>query len=163
MSTSADGREEISDEMAAALWAQEVEPVAQLVTLESDVLDEPIRVCDQPGGLTSRDLDFPYMPFRLKWAPASREAPFGEGRLSIANVDSRVEEACDLAETPPLLTLELVRVSAPDEVERAIEGAEIPAVEGDATEATAVIRPKDFNLEPACAAVYGASRTQGLF
>ena len=163
MTQSADGREQISDEMAAALWAQEVEPVAQLVTLSSDALEEEIRVCDQPGGLVSREQTFAYMPFRLQWSAASRESPFGEGRLSIANVDSRIEEACDLAETPPLLTLELVRVSAPDEVERAIEEAQVPAIDGDETEVSAIIRPKDFNLEPACCAVYGSSRTGGRF
>lgn len=163
MTLSADGREEVSEDLIRALWGQEVEPVAQLVTVESDALEDPIRVCDHPGGLTSRSLPFEYLPFRLQWAGASREAPFGEGRLSIANVDSRIEEACDLAEAPPLVTLELVRVSEPDTVERAIEGAEVPSVEGDETQASAVIRPKDFQLEPACCAVYGASRTPGLY
>lgn len=163
MSTSADGRDEISDDMAAALWAQEVEPVVQLITLESDQLAEPIRVCDHPGGLVSRGESFAYLPFSLQWAPASRDAPFGEGRLTIANVDSRIEEACEAAEAPPQLTLEIVRASAPDTVERAIVGAEIASAEGNEIEASAVIRPKDFGLEPACAAVYGVGRTSGLF
>ena len=90
------------------------------------------------------------MPFRLQWSAASRESPFGEGRLSIANVDSRIEEACDLAETPPLLTLELVRVSAPDEVERAIEEAQVPAIDGDETAGLGARGPSRLAHAPPC-------------
>ena len=158
-----DGRETITDEMVAAMWAQDPEAVIQLVTLVSDALDEPIRVCDQPGGIESRSHFYEFVPFRLQWAGASREQPFGEGKLSIANVDSRIEEACDLADAPPLITLELVRAAAPDDVEKAIVNAEVMAVEGDETEVSGVLRPKDFNLEPACAASYGASRAPALY
>lgn len=161
----------ISADMLDALWSPEVEPLAQLVEITASEITEPIRVSDCPDrllpgrrqGLTSNGEDYPFLPFRLTWAGATKEQPFGQGRLAIANVDGRIEEAIDAVVAPPTISLRLVRVSDPDQVETAILGASIGQSDFSDTEASVVIRPKDFELEPACAAAYTPQRTPGLF
>lgn len=153
----------ITEDMIEAAWSREQDPTAQLVAIASDALDAPILATDWPEGLTSNGDVYPHYPFRLAWAGASRDSPFGQGRLTIANVDRRIEEACDAAIDPPTISLSLVRVEAPDVVEQAITDARIPSVDGDASRVTAVIRPRDFGLEPACARSYTPDTVPGLF
>lgn len=153
----------ITEAMIDAAWSRQQEPVAQLVVIRSDADPTPIRATDWPGGLTASGVDYPHFPFTLAWAASSREAPFGQGRLTIANVDRRIEAACDAALAPPELDLMLVRVDDPDTVEAAILGARVPSVEGDPSRVAAVVRPRDFGQEPACARVYSPASTPGLF
>ena len=154
---------EITEAFIEDAWRRDHEPLAQLVTIRSDADPEPIMATDWPGGIVSDGVDFPHFPFELAWAGASKDNPFGQGRLTIANVDRRVEEACDAAMDPPEIDLALVRVAAPDVVERAITGARIPSVEGDASQVSAVVRPRDFSQEPACARNYTPATVPGLF
>lgn len=154
---------EVTEAFVEALYRGEPEPVAQLVTLRSDADPTPIRVTDWPGGIISEGQPFVYFPFQLTWAGATREAPFGEGRLTISNVDRRIEEACDAAIEPPGIDLSVVRVSEPDVSEAAIVDARIPAVEGDESRVSAVIRPRDFSQEPACGRNYSPATTPGMF
>lgn len=154
---------EITEAFIEDAWRRDHEPLAQLVTIRSDADPEPILATDWPGGIVSGGVDYPHFPFELSWAGASKDNPFGQGRLTIANVDRRVEEACDAAVDPPEIDLGLVRVAAPDVVERAITGARIPSVEGDASQVSAVVRPRDFSQEPACARNYTPATVPGLF
>lgn len=153
---------EPTEAMIAAAWSRDQEPMAQLLTLRSDADPEPILATDWPDGIAAGGVFYPHYPFRLTWAGASRDAPFGEGKLMIANVDRRIEEACDAALTLPELDIELVRVSAPEHAEKAIVGARVPSVDGDSSQVTAIIRPREFSQEPACAAKATPSRTPGL-
>lgn len=154
---------EVSEDFIEQAWRRQKDDLAQLVELRSDATEDPIRVTDWPGGLVSDGETYVHYPFQLAWAGAGKDAPFGEGRLTIANVDRAIEEACDAAQDPPELDLSLVRVAAPDVVERAIRGARVPSVEGDMNRVAAVIRPRDFGQEPACAVSYSPSAFPGLF
>jgi len=154
---------ELTEAFIEEAWGRQQEPLAQLVTITSDADPEPIRATDWADGIVSEGETFPHFPFRLAWAGASKENPFGEGKLTIANVDRRIEDACDSAINPPEVSLSLVRVSAPDTAEIAIEGARIPSVEGDASQVSAVIRPRSFKQEPACARIYTPATVPGLF
>lgn len=153
----------VSEAFIEACWRGEPEPMAQLLTVTTDADPEPIRVTDWPDGITAGGHVYQYFPFRLAWSSATRDEPFGEGRLTIANVDSRIERACDSAIEPPQVDLALVRVSAPDDPERVIVAARIPSIEGNQSEVSAVLRPKDFTLEPACAASATPSTCPALF
>lgn len=154
---------EITEAFIEEAWSREQEPLAQLVTITSDADPEPIRATDWGDGITSEGVFFPHYPFQLAWAGASKENPFGEGRLTIANVDRRIEDACDAAIDPPEVDLALVRVAAPDAREVAIAGARIPSIEGDASRVSAIIRPRSFSQEPACARNYTPATVPGLF
>lgn len=153
----------VTDAFIEAAWRGEPSPVAQLVTLRSDAHPDPIRATDWPDGVTSNGETYPYYPFQLAWAGASKDTAFGEGRLTVQNVDRRIEQACDAANDPPEIDLQLVRVEDPNVVEDAILGAKVPSVEGDASRIAAVIRPRDFNEEPACAVSYTPSTVPGAF
>lgn len=162
---------EVTEDFIEACWRGEPDPVVQLITITSDADPTPIRVSDcserllanRQQGITSNGEDYPYFPFQLAWAGASSTAPFGEGRLTIANVDRRIEEACDAAIEPPTIDLTLVRLAEPDTAETAIVGARIPGVDGDESKVSAVIRPRDFDLEPACARSYTPATCPGMF
>lgn len=161
----------VTEDMVEAVWAREVEPLAQLIEINADGLVDPIRVSDCPDrllsgfrrGLSSNGEDYPYMPFRLTWAGATQDQPFGQGRVAIANVDSRIEAAMEASVNPPTISLRLIRISAPDVIETAIEGATIGQSDFTEVEASAVIRPRDFDLEPACAVSYTPATTPGQF
>lgn len=162
---------EPSEDFIESCWRGEPDPVVQLITIRSDADPTPIRVSDcaeslLPGrqkGIVSNGETYPYFPFQLSWAAKSRDTPFGEGRLTIANVDRRIEEACDAALDPPRIDLTLVRLEDPDTTEAAIVGARIPSVDGDESRVAAVIRPRDFSLEPACARNYTPATSPGMF
>ena len=154
---------DVTEDMVEAAWRREEEPVAQLIVIRSDADPAPIMVTDWPDGITSNGANYPHYPFELVWHGASKEDPFGKGKLTIGTVDRRIEEACDAALTPPEIDLSLVRVEDPDVVERAVLGAKVPNVEGDAMQVSAVIRPRDFSEEPACAVKYVPSTTPGMF
>ena len=153
----------VTEAFIESAWRGEPDQVAQLVTIHSDALDEPIAVTDWPGGVISNGVKHVHFPFQLTWAGASKDTPFGQGRLTIANVDRRIEEACDASLEPPRLDLSVVRVDDPDIIERAITDARIPSTEGDQNKATAVIRPRDFGEEPACAVSYTPATCPGQF
>lgn len=155
--------QDVTEEFVVAAFRGEPEAVAQLVTIRADSLEEPLRVTDWPQGLVSNGEPFDHFPFELRWAGASRETPNGEGQLTIANVDRRIEEACDAALKPVGIDLEIVRINAPDEVEKAIRDARIPSVSGDSQKVQAVIRPRSFAREPAQAFSYLPSTTPGQF
>ncbi|HCW49755.1 MAG TPA: hypothetical protein DGP25_07075 [Brevundimonas sp.] len=154
---------EVTEALVEAAFRGEPDAAAQLVTIYSDALDEPIAVTDWPGGLRSNGVDHVHYPFQLKWAGASQDNPFGQGRLTIANVDQRIEEACDAAQDPPRIDLAVVRVAEPDVLERALMDARVSATEGDETKATAVIQPRSFTEEPACAVSYTPATAPGQF
>lgn len=154
---------EVTEALVEAAFRGEPDAVAQLATIRSDGLDEPLNVTDWPGGLTSNGVDYVHYPFQLGWAGASQDSPFGEGRLTIANVDQRIEAAADAVEEPPVIDLSVVRVADPDVIERALLDARIATTGGDRTKATAVIRPRDFNMEPACAVNYTPATAPGMF
>lgn len=159
-----------SEALIDACWRGVPEPMAQLVELRTDG-EDPIRVSDcadlllpnRRPGIVAGGVEWPYFPFQLVWSGASRESPFGEGRLTIANVDRRIEAACDAAETPPELDLSVIRIAAPNVPEKVMSAARIPAVEGDAGRAAAIVRPRDFSQEPACARNYTPATTPGMF
>ena len=153
----------LTEAMIDAAWSREQEPVAQLVTIRSDADPTPIRATDWPGGIVSNGVSYPRYPFQLAWAGASRENPFGHGKLTIANVDRRIEEACDAANQAPEMDLMLVRVDDPDIVEQALLGAVIPSTEGSAEQVSATIRPRDFTQEPACARKATPATTPAMF
>ncbi len=153
----------VTEDMVEAAWRREQEPVAQLLTLRSDADPAPITVTDWKEGVTSNGVAYAYFPFELAWASSSRDQVVGQGKLTIANVDRRIEEACDAAVNPPELDLMLVRVDEPDVVERAILGAKVPSVDGDARTVNANIRPRSFAEEPACAVKQTPSTTPALF
>lgn len=153
----------LTDDMIRSLWNAEPEPVAVLVTIQTDADPTPIRVTDHPDGVVSNGDTFQHCPFEFAWAGASQEQPFGEARLAIANVDPRIEQGVEAANEPPQVSVGLVRVAAPNVVEKAISGARVGAVELDDAKVSALIRPRDFNEEPACQASYTPARTPSLF
>jgi hypothetical protein len=86
---------DVTEAMVEAAFRGEPDAVAQLVTIRSEGLDEPLNVTDWPGGLTSNGVEHVHYPFQLSWAGASQDSPFGQARLTIANVDQVIEAAAD--------------------------------------------------------------------
>jgi hypothetical protein len=133
-----------------------------LVTLEAEGLAEPIRASSDPAGTVSRGDDFPHYPFTFEGGGASNDEPSRSVKLEIGNVDGRIGEAVRTVTGVPIATIETVRAATPDEVEIAIEEAEVSSAEIDQPSVTATLMPRDFDSEPVISKRYIRARTPGL-
>lgn len=153
---------DVSEDMVRASFARNVEPLTLLVTLNAEGLDEPIRASSDPAGTVSRGEEFPHYPFNFEGGGASNEDPVRSVKLEIANVDGRIGEAVRTVEGVPTATIETVRASTPDEVEIAIEDAEVSSAEIDQPSVSVNLMPRDFESEPVISKRYIRARTPGL-
>lgn len=158
------GVTDLSPDMIEAIYAEEAEPTAILITLASTDLAIPIRASSDPDGTTSRGDDYEYFPFSFTFGGASQSEPSKPAQLEISNSDARISEAVRglPAGAQLFATCELVRIDDPDEVELAMTHARIGDIELDDPKATASIMPRTFDTEPACSPRYIGSRTPGL-
>ena len=111
----------------------------------------------------SRGQTYEYLPFRFTWAGASVEEHVKIAKVEIMNRDRRIAEAIRLAVGSPRMTIELVRIAAPDVVEMTMKHAKLADAEVDDPTVTGTLMPKSFKTEPAVSARYIYSRTPGLF
>lgn len=161
----------VSEAFVRDAYARATPDIAVLVTLSAEGLDEPLRVCSWPApragtnrrGLESRGEVYDYFPFAFAWGGSSASEIARGAKLEIANTDGAISSAVRLATGRPMLDIEAVRVVAPDVIELAMLGAGLAEVEIDASHATGVLLPREFDTEPACAACYTASRMPAMF
>jgi hypothetical protein len=155
----------ISPEMVEAIFAEEAEPTALLVTLYSDDLLAPILACSDPDGIVSRGEQYDYFPFTFSWGGATASEPARGARLEIGNSDDRIMRAIRglPSGAQVFANCELVRTVDPDEVEMAIMGARVSDIDVDDPKVTGQLATRTFDTEPACAQRYVAARTPGLF
>lgn len=137
---------------------------AILVTVWSDHLDGDLLFTNREGGLTSRGQDFRFVPFGWSFTGASADQPSREARLEIGR-DARIVEAIRAApkNTELRALVELVKVSRPDDVERAFTGARVPTAELEGASVVFTLLSKSFADEPGCSKRYVMARTPALF
>ncbi len=163
-------QEDISEDTVRALFAQTIEPTAILITITSADLDDPIRVTDYAGrlsknvlGIASRGAQFLHFPFSFAWSGAGNGELGRNAQLIIGNTAGEITDAIEAITDVPALTVELVRVSAPDVVERAMTGAELKSTDEDGPKITGTILPRRFDTEPACGKSYLPATTPAKF
>lgn len=154
---------QVSEDMVRAVFARAVEPMVILIEIVADSLDEPICVCSDPDGLISGGIQYVHFPFKFSWGGSGAEEISKAARLEIANVDGQIAKAVRDATGQPYANVMLVRKSAPDAVEIALQGALLSSIEVDDPKVTATLRSIDFSEEPACKARQVAARIPALF
>jgi hypothetical protein len=163
--------QDISLEMVEELFAESVPPMAILVTITCAGLDAPLLLCNIPEGanqnnpgVTSRGNFYTFFPFQLAWAGAGQTEPVRQTQLIIGDgADARISNAIRTVTGQPLITVEAVRLSAPDTVEMAITNAVLMDAEIAAPKVTGTLKPREFDSEPACGPRYTIARTPSLF
>ncbi len=153
----------VSEALIYDLYLQEPETPITLLTLDAPSMVEPIRVCDAPEGFTSDGVAYIYFPFNFSFGGASREEPSRTARVEIGNSDARIIEAARTMTGEPTMSMALVRPSAPDTVEIAMEAARLADIGWDDVSIVGTLKPRDFGDEPACKASYVIARNPGLF
>lgn len=153
----------VSEAYVRASFARTTPDIALLVTVRADGLDEPLRATSWPGGIESRGVDYPYMPFNFAWQGAGTGEIARAARLEIANIDGRISEAVRTAIGRPAVDVESIRVEDPNTVELGLTDAGLAEVEIDDTHATGTLSPRDFATEPACGPRYTIFRVPAAF
>lgn len=133
-----------------------------LVTISHDVLDEPIRVCDDHADITSRGNLFVALAFTVTFGEDAEDT-VPKARLRIDNVDRRITEAVRSITTRPSVTIEVVRKDDPDTLEMALEDYKITEVDYNAMEVSGEVSLENFLLEPYPSAVFDPGRFPGGF
>ena len=162
----------MSEDMVRALFAQQTPAMALLCTIQADGLDDPIRVTTYPEGLSSTGVavlpetgpaQFLFFPFTIIWANAGQQEPVRQVQVVIGNRDGVIANAVRTVTSQPLVTIELVRVAAPNAVERAMTNCKLILAEDVDPKITGTLQPRQFDTEPYCQASYTIARTPSLF
>lgn len=162
---------DVSEAMVREAFAQQAKPPAALVTIDYEGLAEPIRVTDWAGdlgdgtyGLVADGETYLFAPFRITLGGAGRDDGAKEAKLEIAALGEVVETIRLAPSTAqPSATIELVRVAAPDVVERAMRGTKVGSAEVSEGVVIVTLRTRDYAREYAVGPRYTQGRTPGLF
>jgi hypothetical protein len=161
----------VSLAMVEALYAENVEPLAILVSLTATGLSAPLLFTNYPGGsdannpgLESNGQFYTFFPFQLAWGGAGQTEPVRQTQIVIGDgADVRIANAIRTAVGQPVVNIQAVRVSSPNVVEMAITNAVLMDAEIAGARITGTLKPREFDSEPACAARYTIARTPSLF
>ena len=171
MTTPTDGLAVLTLDMVTAMFSQTVEPVAILATIQAEGMDGLLRLSSSPDretsngrpGIISRGEDFEFFPFEFAFSGAGKGEATRDAQVKIGNRSGEIAEALEGVTGQPVMTLEMVRTSLPDQVERAMTNAMLTAHEEDGPSITGTIKPRRFDTEPACKFSYISARTPSLF
>lgn len=155
-------------------YAQESEDVfIALMTLSSDELDEPIRLCTDPYerltylgediyGLNSNGEDFIFVPFDI-WLPRDDKTGTVSAKVAIENVDRRIVGHARSVTKPIDVKIECVLASDINFVEFSYENFVLSNVNYDVVQLTGDITLDYWGLEPFPSGRFTPSGFPGLF
>lgn len=132
-----------------------------LLTLEHDDLPAPIRVTSDEVDTQSRGESYVAFPFELTLPDDGERPP--RARLVIDNVSREIVAAVRSIVGPPLVTMEIVRGSAPDDVEASFPFFRLINVGYDSLTVEGELVAEDLSREPFPEARFVPSRFPGLF
>lgn len=145
-----------------ALFAQETgEVFIVLLTIDHPQLSTPIRVCSDAVQCMSRGNVFVAFPFDIV-LPNDSDAP-PQASLQIDNVSQEIAASIRSIGTPPSVTIEVVRASAPDTVEASLPAFQLTNVRYDTLLVQGDLVTEDLTSEPFPADMFTPSNFPGLF
>lgn len=157
-----------------ASYAQQTDEVfVTLVTLDSDELDEPIRICDDPFmaligygddvyGIQSNGNDFIFMPFEI-WLPRDDKTGTVSAKMSIENTDRRIVRVARGVTRPINVKMQCVLASDPDTIEIEFDNFELSNVKYDVMSVDGDLTLNYWGLEPFPSWCFTPSNFPGLF
>lgn len=164
----------VSDTLKQAAYAQETDEVfVTLITLSSDELSEPVRICDDPTtslsglgddiyGVVSNGDTFVFMPFDIS-LPRDDKSGTVSAKLSIQNIDRRVVEIARSVTKPVNVKIQSILASAPDDVEIEFDNFQLSNVKYDVMKVEGDLTLNYWGLEPFPSNNFTPSNFPGLF
>lgn len=153
----------ISAEMRRALYDEETDEVfATLVTIDHADLEPPLRATDNEEEIESDGETFVPYAFELAW-PTDHENRPPLARLRIGNVDRVIVQTLRALDSPPTVTVQLVRAADPDLVEAELPEFELFQADYDVVVVEGELGLESFLNEPCPHQRFTASSHPGLF
>jgi hypothetical protein len=157
-----------------AAYAQQTDEVfVTLVTLDSDELEEPIRICDDPHtrleelgddiyGIVSNGETYVFMPFEI-WLPRDDKTGTVSAKMSIQNTDRRIVETARRVTRPVNVQMQCILASAPNTVEIEFNNFQLSNVKYDVMTVDGDLTLNYWGLEPFPSWCFTPSNFPGLF
>jgi hypothetical protein len=164
----------ISNTFKQAAFAQETDEVfAVLVTLDSDELEVPIRICSDPRdklpllgddiyGMVSNGDTFVFMPFEI-WLPRDDKSGTVSARISIQNVDRRLIDSARSVVKPITVKIQCVLSSDPDVIELEFDHFQLSTIKYNVMIIEGDLTLNYWGLEPFPSNCFTPSNFPGLF
>lgn len=149
----------VSDVFKQEAYAQETDAVfVVLITLSSDELTDPIRLCSDPYeplpaygddiyGMTSNGDDYIFVPFEIS-LPRDDKSGTVSAKLSIENVDRRIIETARSVTKPVTVKMQCVLNSDPDTIELEFDNFQLSNVKYDVMAVEGELTLNYWGLEP---------------
>jgi hypothetical protein len=133
-----------------------------LLTISHASISPSVRVVNNTEAITSNGNEFIAFPFDLA-LPDSREDAPPRARLTIDNVSREIAQAIRSITSPPTVTIEIIRASAPDTIEASFPDFKLRNVTWDVGKVSGDLTVEDFTSEPYPAGIFSPASFPGLF
>jgi hypothetical protein len=133
-----------------------------LLTITHDDMPAPGRICNNNLPITSRGNVFLPCPFQA-YLPSDKEDEVSRSRISIDNIHRDLIPTLRSVSSSPLVTIEVIRASAPDVVEQSFEEFTVRGIKYDAHKIDIELSMEDFMLEPIPGDDFTPGKFPGLF
>lgn len=165
---------DVSTTFKQAAYAQQTDEVfIILVTLDSDELTDPIRICSDPleklpllgddiYGLVSNGDTYLFLPFDI-WLPRDDRTGTVSAKLSIENIDRRVIETARSVTKPISVRMQCILASDPDTIELDFDNFQLSNVKYDVMTVDGDLTLNYWGLEPFPSNTFTPSNFPGLF
>lgn len=164
----------VSDYFKQVGYAQETDEVfIVLVTLDSDELEEPIRIASDPlqkledlgddiYGVISNGDTYIFMPYDI-WLPRDDKTGAVSAKMSIENIDRRIVETARSVTKPVNVAMKCVLASDPDTIEIEFDNFQLSNVKYDVMTVDGDLTLNYWGLEPFPSSTFTPSNFPGLF
>ncbi len=155
MVVSSDARQDLFDQETG-------EAFIILLTISHADLPQPIRVCNDGKDIISNGNTFSAFPFEIA-LPSDEGDQAPKALLRIDNVDRSIVAAVRSVSTSPDVQIDIIRASAPDDIEVSFPDFTFDNIAYDAFTVSGELTLENFLQEPYPAGVFDPSRFPGGF
>lgn len=164
----------VSDAFKQAAYAQETDEVfVVLVTLDSDELEEPIRLSSDPTtalielgddiyGTVSNGDSFVFVPFDI-YLPRDDKSGTVSAKMSIENIDRRIIETARSVTKPVSAKIQCILASDPDNIEIQFDNFQLSNLKYDVMTVEGDLTLNYWGLEPFPSHCFTPANFPGLF
>ena len=153
---------EISDEaFAEAIKRNSPAAFPYLALIEHPKLREPLRLTNEPGGITSNGETYTYFPFTPTLTAQNDRMP--RARIIFQNADRTISEAILSITDPAEITLSVVTSADHDKIEREVKNLLLVNINGDAATISGDLMIRNYEVEPYPGLAAAQTRLPGLW
>jgi len=154
---------DISDITRGNMFAEETgDGLLALLTISTNNPAAPIRVVHNKVDVQSQGKSFTAFPFNLILPTNEPDSP-SRAQLTIDNVSREILLAVREITSAPTVTIQVVRLSDPNEIELSLPPMRMINVRADFAKVTGDLVSEDLQLEPYPAYTFSPAHFPGLF